>query len=268
MIDRSERHFTIRTASEKYELYQFSPPGCAGYRRRICRPPSRSLQALLRRSRASSREAAMDWSDLVELAADPNVTIGSATVNHQALSNLKDAAALREMTMAAPSPRPRCVANSGSRLSLWRSRQLPPRPCGDGGGGGLYQRRHGHPRHRGTGGRTNLRALPRIAWDGRRRSLRIMRVLLSGAASRRSGRRRTPISSNVRARHPAHDRHRWQDPAESRDDIEDRLQQPESRAPENCATDMPSSDTPRPAAGGRWSEEFAGADGHEQMCKM
>ena len=30
-------------------------------------------------------------------------------------------------------------------------------------------------------GRTNLRALPRIAWDGRRRSLRIMRVLLSGA---------------------------------------------------------------------------------------
>jgi len=32
-----------------------------------------------------------------------------------------------------------------------------------------------------SAGRTNLRALPRIAWDGRRRSLRIMRVLLSGA---------------------------------------------------------------------------------------
>jgi peptidoglycan/xylan/chitin deacetylase (PgdA/CDA1 family) len=30
-------------------------------------------------------------------------------------------------------------------------------------------------------GRTNLRALPRIAWDGRRKSLRIMRVLLAGA---------------------------------------------------------------------------------------
>ena len=29
-------------------------------------------------------------------------------------------------------------------------------------------------------GRTNLHALPRIAWDGRQRSLRIMRVLLSG----------------------------------------------------------------------------------------
>jgi hypothetical protein len=32
-----------------------------------------------------------------------------------------------------------------------------------------------------SAGRTDLRALPRIAWDGRRRSLRIMRVLLSGA---------------------------------------------------------------------------------------
>ena len=31
-------------------------------------------------------------------------------------------------------------------------------------------------------GRTNLRALPRIAWDGRMRSLRAMRVILSGAA--------------------------------------------------------------------------------------
>ncbi len=30
-------------------------------------------------------------------------------------------------------------------------------------------------------GRTNLHALPRISWDGRRRSLRVMRVLLSGA---------------------------------------------------------------------------------------
>ena len=29
-------------------------------------------------------------------------------------------------------------------------------------------------------GRTNLHALPRIAWDGRLRSLRVMRVLLSG----------------------------------------------------------------------------------------
>ena len=29
-------------------------------------------------------------------------------------------------------------------------------------------------------GQTNLHALPRIAWDGRQRSLRMMRVILSG----------------------------------------------------------------------------------------
>jgi hypothetical protein len=29
-------------------------------------------------------------------------------------------------------------------------------------------------------GRTNLLALPRISWDGRQRSLRVMRVMLSG----------------------------------------------------------------------------------------
>ena len=29
-------------------------------------------------------------------------------------------------------------------------------------------------------GRTNLHALPRISWDGRQRSLRAMRVILSG----------------------------------------------------------------------------------------
>src|SRR6202034_1539780 len=31
-----------------------------------------------------------------------------------------------------------------------------------------------------TEGRTNLHALPRISWDGRQRSLRAMRVILSG----------------------------------------------------------------------------------------
>ncbi len=32
-----------------------------------------------------------------------------------------------------------------------------------------------------TAGRTNLHALPRISWDGRLRSLRAMRVMLSGS---------------------------------------------------------------------------------------
>ena len=41
----------------------------------------------------------MDWDDLAKLAADPLVTIGSATVNYPVLSNLQDADAQREIAM-------------------------------------------------------------------------------------------------------------------------------------------------------------------------
>src|SRR6202000_2460935 len=43
--------------------------------------------------------ASLDWRDLEALAADPLVTLGGATVNFPVLSNMKEAAALREMTM-------------------------------------------------------------------------------------------------------------------------------------------------------------------------
>ena len=39
--------------------------------------------------------ASLDWQDLAKLAADPNVTFGSATVNYSALSSLRDADAER-----------------------------------------------------------------------------------------------------------------------------------------------------------------------------
>jgi hypothetical protein len=42
-----------------------------------------------------------------------------------------------------------------------------------------------------TEGRTNLHALPRIAWDGRQRSLRVMRVILSGITFRQVKRPRS-----------------------------------------------------------------------------
>jgi peptidoglycan/xylan/chitin deacetylase (PgdA/CDA1 family) len=124
----------------------------------------------------------MDWNDLATLAADPNVTIGSATVNHHVLSNLQDAAASREMTMG------RAVAETALRRQLRHFAY----PFGD---RDSFRRAHvvmaqeaGFASAVSTidgvvdsAGRTNLRVLPRIAWDGRRRSLRIMRVLLSGA---------------------------------------------------------------------------------------
>src|SRR5262249_13777071 len=100
MIDRSERHFTLRTLADKNELFEFlsswlrrlPPPEVTAAVNDLCKRYSVDLAAL-------SREAMMDWSDLARLAADPLVTIGCATVNYPVLSNLRDAAASREMTM-------------------------------------------------------------------------------------------------------------------------------------------------------------------------
>jgi peptidoglycan/xylan/chitin deacetylase (PgdA/CDA1 family) len=109
------------------------------------------------------------------------VTFGSATVNYHALSNLKDAVARREMSMG------RAVAETalgrevrhfaypfGDRNSWRRAHVVMTEELGFASAvstiPGIIQ----------AEGRTNLHALPRISWDGRRRSLRAMRVLLSG----------------------------------------------------------------------------------------
>ncbi|WP_337994029.1 polysaccharide deacetylase family protein [Bradyrhizobium sp. WBOS8] len=132
---------------------------------------------------ALSREASMDWEDLAKLAADPLVTIGCATVNYPVLANMKDGAALREMTMG------KAVAEAafgreighfafpfGDRASFRRSHVIMAEEAGFVSAvstiAGIVD----------AEGRTNLRALPRIAWDGRVRSLRMLRVLVSGAA--------------------------------------------------------------------------------------
>ena len=182
MMDRTERHFDIENTSEKYQVYDFleswmralAPPSLSSVIRDLCRRYSVDLAAL-------SREASMDWDDLAKLAADPLVTIGSATVNYPVLSSLNDAAALREMTMG------RAVAQTafnrdvrhfaypiGDRASFRRQHVAMAAEAGFVSAAsalsGVVQ----------AEGRTNLHALPRIAWDGRQRSLRAMRVILSG----------------------------------------------------------------------------------------
>ena len=182
MIDRQERHFAVATTADKYELYEFlsgwlrrlAPPELTAAINDLCRRYSVDLAAL-------SREAAMDWADLAKLAADPLVTFGCATVNFPMLSSLKDAAALREMTMG------RAVAETALRREVRHFAY----PFGD---RDSFRRAHvvmaeqaafasavsAIPGVVESAGRTNLRALPRIDWDGRRHSLRAMRVLLAG----------------------------------------------------------------------------------------
>jgi peptidoglycan/xylan/chitin deacetylase (PgdA/CDA1 family) len=182
MMDRTEQRFNIGHTPEKYQLYEFlagwmrslTPPDLSSAIKDLCTRYSVDLTAL-------SRAASMDWDDLAKLAADPNVTIASATVNYPVLSNLKNADALREMSMG------RAVAQTafhrdvrhfaypfGDRAAFQRLHVVMAAEAGFTSAAsaisGIVQPQ----------GRTNLHALPRIAWDGRQRSLRAMRVILSG----------------------------------------------------------------------------------------
>jgi peptidoglycan/xylan/chitin deacetylase (PgdA/CDA1 family) len=192
MIDRKERRFDIPETSEKYQLYDFletwlrslSPPDLSSAIKDICIRYSVDLAKL-------SRESSMDWEDLAKLAADPLVTFGSTTVNYPVLSNLRDADALREMTMG------RAVAQAAFRRDVRHFAY----PFGDRASfrrqhvamadeAGLASAASAIPGLVEAEGRTNLHALPRISWDGRQGSLRVMRVILSGItldAAKRAG---------------------------------------------------------------------------------
>jgi len=182
MMDGKERHFDTASTAEKYRLYEFleswmrslAPPDLSSAIRELCTRYSVDLAAV-------SRDASMNWDDLAILAADPLVTIGSATVNYPVLSNLKDVDALREMTMG------RAVAQATLRGDIRHFAY----PFGD---RAAFRRQHAAMADEAgfasaasaisgiveAKGRTDLHALPRIVWDGRLRSLRAMRVILSG----------------------------------------------------------------------------------------
>ena len=183
VIDRKEHHYTIRTTLEKVQVYQFlsswmrtlAPPDLSFAINDLCTRYSVDLATL-------SRAVSMGWNDLAKLAADPNVTIGSATVNYPVLTNLRDADAQREMAMG------KAVAEAAFRRDINHFAY----PFGD---RESWRRQHvAMAQEAGfvsaasaisgvveAQGRSNLHALPRVAWDGRQRSLRMMRVILSGA---------------------------------------------------------------------------------------
>jgi peptidoglycan/xylan/chitin deacetylase (PgdA/CDA1 family) len=185
VVNGNERRFNVATASEKYQLYGFlegwmrslAPSDLSVAIKDLCTRYSVDLAAL-------SRGASMDWSDLNRLAADPNVTIGSSTVNYPVLTNLRPVAALREMTMG------RAVAQTAFNRAI--THFAYPFGCQS-----SFRRQHvamateaGFASAASTiagvieaEGRTNLHALPRIAWDGRQRSLRALRVIVSGITS-------------------------------------------------------------------------------------
>ncbi|SFN05106.1 Polysaccharide deacetylase [Bradyrhizobium sp. Rc3b] len=184
MMGEREQRFTVTGNTEKQALFShleswlhsLSPADLSAAIADLCTRYRIDLAAL-------SREASMDWEDLANLAADPLVTIGSATVNYPVLANMKDSAALREMAMG------RAVAEAafgrdvrhlafpfGDRTSFRRSHVVMAEEAGFASAVSTI------PGIVDAEGRTNLRALPRISWDGRVRSLRMLRVLVSGVA--------------------------------------------------------------------------------------
>jgi peptidoglycan/xylan/chitin deacetylase (PgdA/CDA1 family) len=183
MMGRQERHFHVPGMAEKYELYEYlsswmrslESADLSAAIRDLCTRYAVDLAAL-------SREAALDWGDLAKLAADPLVTLGAATVNFPVLSNMRDAAALKEMTMG------RAVMETALRREVRHFAY----PFGD---RQSWQRKHMAMAEEAgfvsavsaiagviePAGNTSLLALPRMTWDARLHSLRAMRVILSGA---------------------------------------------------------------------------------------
>ena len=190
MMDRVEKRFEIADVDEKVRLYDFllgwmrslGPEDLSTSINDLCKRYSVDLAGM-------SREMSMSWDDLAKLGADPNVTIGSMTVNAPVLTSLKDAAASREISMG------KAVAQAAFHRDIIHFAY----PFGD---RASFNRQHvGLAREAGfasavtalpgvvqTEGRSNLHALPRIAWDGRQRSLRVMRVMLSGVTVPRTQR--------------------------------------------------------------------------------
>lgn len=182
IIDHRQRHFETATIADKYRAYYYldswlrtlPPHELAVATDDLCKRYSVDLATL-------SHHAAMHWDDVATFVGNPRATIGSSTVNYPVLANLGDSAASREIAMG------RAVAQAA----------LPyePRhfayPFGD---KASFDRRHvamvaqagfasavtSLPGVVEADGGSNPLALPRLAWDGRRQSLRALRVMVAG----------------------------------------------------------------------------------------
>ena len=187
LINGEDRHFDCGSVKEKRDLYD----QVYGYLRSMktedeLRHFVRDLCARHRVDIASfCRDLCMDWQEIIDLAADPLVTIGAHTVNHNMLKKMADESAVRaEMEMsrsvleAALGKRPEHLAypvgdptSAGPRefriaAELGFKTAVTTRP-------GVLFKAH----------RDHLTALPRISVNGDFQQQRYLEVLMSGAAT-------------------------------------------------------------------------------------
>jgi peptidoglycan/xylan/chitin deacetylase (PgdA/CDA1 family) len=187
VINGKDQFFECGTVREKRELYD----AVYGYLRSMkteveLRRVVRDLCACYHVDIASfCRDLCMSWEEIVELAADPLVTIGAHTVNHMMLKKVPNDSAVRaEMEMsrsvleAALGKRPEHLAypvgdatSAGPRefriaAELGFKTAVTTRP-------GVLFKVH----------RDHMTALPRISVNGEFQQQRYLKVLMSGAAT-------------------------------------------------------------------------------------
>jgi peptidoglycan/xylan/chitin deacetylase (PgdA/CDA1 family) len=157
--------------------------------RDLCRRYGVDLQAI-------SSAALMSWPEIATIAADPLLTIGSASVTYPMLSRIDRQASERELRMgravveAAVGRRAPHLAYPFGALGTFGRREIML--AAELGFATAVTAEAGVI----NAASVELMSLPRIAWDGRRRSLRAMRVLLTGLSlGKRSSSRNDPVSA-------------------------------------------------------------------------
>jgi peptidoglycan/xylan/chitin deacetylase (PgdA/CDA1 family) len=187
VIDGTEQRFDCGKARDKREVYQVLYDWLRSLPQVERSVAIRDLCGRYRVDlKAVSQDAVMTWPELGELSADPLATIGSATLNYPVLSRTLNDVAERELKMG------RAVVEA----AIGRKAPHVAYPYGD---NPAFGRRHmliasqldftsavtAEPGVITATEQTGIMAMPRISWDGRRRSLRVMRVILSGITVRK-----------------------------------------------------------------------------------
>ena len=187
MIDDVENRFATGTSEEKYRVYgllhdwlcSLPPADLTSAIGDLCARYGVDLKAM-------SRDIAMTWPDLATLARDPLATIGSSTVHYPAVSRAQSNIVAREMAMG----------RSVLETALGKECRHFAYPFGDMPSFGLRDillaqeagfvtAVSAQPGIVRADGKSNLFSLPRVAWDGRRKSISSLRAVLSGIALRR-----------------------------------------------------------------------------------
>jgi peptidoglycan/xylan/chitin deacetylase (PgdA/CDA1 family) len=186
VIDGDNRSFDCRTVAEKRALYD----ELYWWLRR--RATEAELRAIVRDLAARYQvdvaafcaELCMSWHEIAELAADPLVTIGAHTVNHQMLAKLPEKTVRSEMDLsrtvieAALGVRPEHLSypygdpNSAGPREFKIAAELGFKTAVTTRPGVLFRANAKH-----------VTALPRISLNGEYQQLRYVRVLLSGSAT-------------------------------------------------------------------------------------